>query len=61
MHEGMDLRAVDYGSRPCSPWLGRVAVYPHNIQKHIPVRTYDLVWSAGLYDYFPGGNVGDLG
>lgn len=47
----MDARAVDYGSRLCSPWLDRIAFHHRNILKHVPARAYDLVWSAGLFDY----------
>jgi extracellular factor (EF) 3-hydroxypalmitic acid methyl ester biosynthesis protein len=47
----MDARAIDYGSRLCAPWLDRIRYHHRNILKHVPTRAYDLVWSAGLFDY----------
>ncbi len=47
----MDERAIEYGSRLCSPWLDRIQFHHRNVLKHLPARAYDLVWSAGLFDY----------
>jgi|JI6StandDraft_1071083.scaffolds.fasta_scaffold01441_3 extracellular factor (EF) 3-hydroxypalmitic acid methyl ester biosynthesis protein len=47
----MDARAIEYGSRLCAPWLERISFHHRNILKHVPTRAYDLVWSAGLFDY----------
>ncbi len=47
----MDARAIEYGSRLCAPWLDRIHFHHQNILKHSPARPYDLVWSAGLFDY----------
>jgi SAM-dependent methyltransferase len=47
----MDARAIEYGSRLCAPWLDRIQFHHRNVLKHVPARAYDLVWSAGLFDY----------
>jgi SAM-dependent methyltransferase len=47
----MDARAIEHGSRLCLPWLDRITFHHRNILKHTPARRYDLVWSAGLFDY----------
>ncbi|GEP44418.1 class I SAM-dependent methyltransferase [Brevifollis gellanilyticus] len=47
----MDARAIEYGSRLCAPWLDRIQFHHRNVLKHVPTRAYDLVWSAGLFDY----------
>lgn len=47
----MDARAIEYGGRLCEPWLDRITFHHRNILKHTPARQYDLVWSAGLFDY----------
>ena len=47
----MDAHAIEYGSRLCAPWLDRISFHHGNVLKHVPARAYDLVWSAGLFDY----------
>ena len=47
----MDARAIEYGRRLCGPWLDRITFHHRNVLKHQPARAYDLVWSAGLFDY----------
>jgi extracellular factor (EF) 3-hydroxypalmitic acid methyl ester biosynthesis protein len=47
----MDARAIEYGRRLCTPWLARIQFHHRNVLKHVPTRAYDLVWSAGLFDY----------
>lgn len=47
----MDARAIEYGSQLCAPWLDRIQFHHRNVLKHTPARAYDLVWSAGLFDY----------
>lgn len=47
----MDAHAIAYGKRLCTPWLDKVTFHHGNVLKHTPARSYDLVWSAGLFDY----------
>ncbi len=47
----MDARAIEYGKGLCAPWLDRITYHHRNVLKHVPARPYDLVWSAGLFDY----------
>lgn len=47
----MDARAIDHARGLCAPWLDRITFHHRNILKHRPARPYDLVWSAGLFDY----------
>lgn len=47
----MDARAIEHASRLCAPWLNRVTFHHRNVLRFLPTRGYDLVWSAGLFDY----------
>jgi len=47
----MDARAIDYARNLCAPWLDKLAFHHRNVLRFIPTRGYDLVWSAGLFDY----------
>jgi extracellular factor (EF) 3-hydroxypalmitic acid methyl ester biosynthesis protein len=47
----MDQRAIAHASRLCLPWLDRVTFHHRNVLRYLPTRGYDLVWSAGLFDY----------
>lgn len=47
----MDARAIDYAGHLCAPWLDRLTFHHRNVLRFVPTRGYDLVWSAGLFDY----------
>lgn len=47
----MDARAIQYASNLCRPFLQHVEFYHENALRYVPSRGYDLVWSAGLFDY----------
>lgn len=48
----VDQRAVDYGRNVCSAWSDRVLLIRANALRLRLDSTFDLVWSAGLFDYF---------
>jgi extracellular factor (EF) 3-hydroxypalmitic acid methyl ester biosynthesis protein len=47
----MDARAIEYAQGLCAPWLDKLTFHHRNVLRFIPTRGYDLVWSAGLFDY----------
>lgn len=47
----MDAHAIQYASHLCRPFLQHVEFYHENALRFVPARGYDLVWSAGLFDY----------
>jgi extracellular factor (EF) 3-hydroxypalmitic acid methyl ester biosynthesis protein len=47
----MDARAIEYAQGLCAPWLDKLTFHHRNVLRFIPPRGYDLVWSAGLFDY----------
>lgn len=47
----MDARAIEYAQKLCAPWLRHLCFHHRNVLRSVPDRGYDLVWSAGLFDY----------
>lgn len=47
----MDVRAIEYAQKLCAPWLRHIGFHHLNVLRSVPDRGYDLVWSAGLFDY----------
>ena len=47
----MDARAIQYASNLCRPFLQHIEFYHENALRYVPSSGYDLVWSAGLFDY----------
>jgi extracellular factor (EF) 3-hydroxypalmitic acid methyl ester biosynthesis protein len=47
----MDAKAIQYASGLCRPFLQHIEFYHENALRYVPSRGYDLVWSAGLFDY----------
>ena len=47
----MDARAIRYASNLCRPFLQHIEFYHENALRYVPSSGYDLVWSAGLFDY----------
>lgn len=48
-----DPRAIEFARGLCRQHLGRVTFEQRNALRLSPARQYDLVWSAGLFDYLP--------
>ena len=47
----MDSRAIRYASALCRPFLQHIEFHHENALRYVPSHGYDLVWSAGLFDY----------
>lgn len=47
-----DLKAIDYAKKVCEEHSDRVRFIQQNAIKIETDENYDLVWSAGLFDYF---------
>ncbi|NTV06552.1 MAG: class I SAM-dependent methyltransferase [Chlorobiaceae bacterium] len=46
-----DKAAVAYASELCSPHLNKINFFEKNVFRFMPERKYDIVWSAGVFDY----------
>lgn len=47
----LDANAIAYASTLCRPFLQHIEFHHENALRYVPSRGYDLVWSAGLFDY----------
>lgn len=47
----MDANAIEFATRLCNRHLEFITFHQKNALRHIPATGYDLVWSAGLFDY----------
>ena len=50
-----DERAIEYASRLCEPHLDKITFHQRNALRFSLPETFDLVWSAGLFDYLNDG------
>jgi len=48
----MDINAIDYAVKLNADYLNDIEFVEKNIFKYSTDKKYDLVWSAGLFDYF---------
>lgn len=48
----MDQKAIDFGSAVCDNYTKNITYINKNALKFDPGYQYDLIWSAGLFDYF---------
>ncbi len=48
----LDKRAIAYAKAKNKNFLARMSFHNVNVIRHNPGKTYDLIWSAGLFDYF---------
>ncbi len=48
----LDQRAIDYAKSKHKANLSSLNFHNKNVIRHIPDKKYDLLWSAGLFDYF---------
>lgn len=47
-----DEKAIDYGKSLCSAYTKNVFFEQKNVFRFKPSIRYDLIWAAGLFDYF---------
>lgn len=47
-----DSKAINYASSLCKSYSKNIEFIHKNIFRYRPTRNYDLIWSAGLFDYF---------
>lgn len=47
----LDPRAIAHAQEVCGAYLGRMTFHHQNALKFVPAAKYDLIWSAGLFDY----------
>lgn len=48
----MDQRAIDYAKKKNKDYLQFMSFYNRNVIRFRPDKKYDMIWSAGLFDYF---------
>jgi len=48
----LDQRAIDYARQKNKDYLHYLNFYNKNVIRFNPDKQYDLIWSAGLFDYF---------
>lgn len=48
----LDQRAIDYASNKNRDFLQFINFYHKNVIRYNPEYCYDMIWSAGLFDYF---------
>lgn len=46
-----DVHAIEHARNLCRPFIDRVEFHHRNAMRFLPAKGYDLVWSAGLFDY----------
>jgi SAM-dependent methyltransferase len=50
----LDKRAISYAKNKNKKYLKSMTFHNRNVIRHTPDKKYDLIWSAGLFDYFKG-------
>ncbi len=50
----MDKRAIAYAKNKNKKYLDRMIFHNRNVIRYAPEKKFDLIWSAGLFDYFKG-------
>jgi len=48
----MDEKAIEYGLGVCDNYIDSISFINRNAFRYRPDKQYDLIWSAGLFDYF---------
>lgn len=48
----LDKRAIDYAKLKNKAFLEMMNFHNCNVIRFVPSKTYNLIWSAGLFDYF---------
>ena len=47
----LDPKAIQHAQTVCASYLDRIHFHHQNALKFVPTGKYDLIWSAGLFDY----------
>jgi hypothetical protein len=47
-----DQNAIDFSKSQNKKFNGAISYSRINVLRYKPIKTYDLIWSAGLFDYF---------
>ncbi|MDH3770410.1 MAG: class I SAM-dependent methyltransferase [Nitrospirota bacterium] len=47
-----DLTAIQHATTLCKNFTSHITFFHQNVFKFVANKTYDLIWSAGLFDYF---------
>lgn len=50
----LDKRAIAYAKNKNRKYLNKMTFHNANVIRFTPERKFDLIWSAGLFDYFKG-------
>ncbi|HKJ78337.1 MAG TPA: class I SAM-dependent methyltransferase [Prolixibacteraceae bacterium] len=50
----LDKRAIAYAKNKNRKYLNRMTFHNANVIRFNPEKKFDLIWSAGLFDYFKG-------
>jgi len=50
----LDKRAISYAKNKNKKHIKSMTFHNRNVIRHVPDKEYDLIWSAGLFDYFKG-------
>jgi extracellular factor (EF) 3-hydroxypalmitic acid methyl ester biosynthesis protein len=53
----MDKRAISYAKNKNRKYLNSMTFHNANVIRFTPDKKFDLIWSAGLFDYFKGKHV----
>jgi cyclopropane fatty-acyl-phospholipid synthase-like methyltransferase len=48
----LDTRAIAYAKTKNKKYIKSMTFHHRNVIRHTPDKKYDLIWSAGLFDYF---------
>jgi len=48
----MDQSAIEFGEGVCDNYYDKVSFINKNAFRYMPDKKYELIWSAGLFDYF---------
>ena len=48
----LDPRSISYASNRNKTYLNSITFHHNNVIRFQPEKNYDLIWSAGLFDYF---------
>lgn len=47
-----DAQAINYSKNLCENFLDHIQFFQKNVLRFTTKKTYDLIWSGGLFDYF---------
>lgn len=46
-----EIHAIECAKKMCAPFSHQMEFYHRNVMRFLPAKGYELVWSAGLFDY----------